>query len=221
MREILANYGNFKRGRTSGIKYIVLHYTANNGDMAQNNGMYFKNNNVGASAHYFVDEREVIRSVKDSDTAWHCETRGMAFKNDCRNNNSIGIEMCSRIDKSGKFYILEDTLYNAAVLTVSLMKKYNVPIKNVIRHFDVCGKMCPKPLVLDINLWYKFKDMLKKLEVGAMVNDIYISLNGKVKAVKSINLDGYNYVKLRDLEDERIKVSFDEKNNVPVVRCVL
>lgn len=220
MREILANYSNFKRGRTSGIKYIVLHYTANNGDTAQNNGMYFKNNNVGASAHYFVDEREVIRSVKDSDTAWHCETRGMAFKNDCRNNNSIGIEMCSRIDKSGKFYILADTLYNAAVLTVSLMKKYNVPIKNVIRHYDVCGKMCPKPLVLDINLWNKFKDMVKKLEVGAMVKDIHISLNGKVKAVKSINLDGYNYVKLRDLEDERIKVSFDAEKGLAVVRCV-
>ena len=37
-------------------KYIVIHYTANDGDTAVNNGNYFKNNAVKASAHYFVDK---------------------------------------------------------------------------------------------------------------------------------------------------------------------
>jgi N-acetylmuramoyl-L-alanine amidase len=152
------NYSSSTRS-TSAIKYIVLHYTANNGDTDEGNGNYFHNNAVGTSAHYFVDEDSATQAVPDNHTAWHCETPGMAFKCGCRNANSIGIEMCS--DKvNGVYVITEQTKKNAVELTKWLMDKYSVPIANVIRHYDVCGKNCPEPWVRVSNEWTDFKKRL-------------------------------------------------------------
>ena len=175
------NSTNFKKGRISDIQYIVIHFTANNGDTAKNNVAYFaNNNNLSASAHYFVDENEVWQSVNDGDTAWHCG--GTSYKHpSCRNVNSIGIEMCSRKDNTGKYYIKEETIKNTIELVKALMVKHNVPIRNVIRHYDVTGKNCPAPLVENADAWAEFKSRLSspKLESG---NDIVWELmNGKHK----------------------------------------
>ena len=72
MREILADKSNYTKKENRNIEYIVVHYTANDGDKAQGNGYYFAQPNRNASAHYFVDENEIVRSVKDKDIAWHC-----------------------------------------------------------------------------------------------------------------------------------------------------
>lgn len=177
------NSANYKSGRTSGIKYIVIHYTANHKDTAKNNADYFNRAEVKASAHYFVDEKEIWQSVKDTDTAYHCGTTGTYKHSNCRNGNSIGIELCSMKDNNGNYYFKDETIKNAAELTKSLMAKYNIPASNVIRHYDVTGKICPAPMVRDANLWSEFKKMIvtnkKKLETG---NDIIWELmNGKHK----------------------------------------
>lgn len=177
------NNTNYKKGRTETIKYIVVHYTANNGDTAKGNASYFANNRgISASAHYFVDEKEVWQSVKDGDTAWHCGAKTYKHKT-CRNSNSIGVEMCSRKDSKGKYYFKDQTVKNAVEIVKGLMKKYNIPIENVIRHYDVTGKNCPAPMVEDAEKWKEFKNMLTtksaKLESG---NDIVWELmNGKHK----------------------------------------
>ena len=57
------NYGD-KRALSS-IKYIVIHFTANDGDTAEKNGKYFQWVNRKASAHYFVDDSMVVQSVPD------------------------------------------------------------------------------------------------------------------------------------------------------------
>lgn len=177
------NSANYKSGRTSGIKYIVIHYTANNGDTAKNNADYFNRAAVKASAHYFVDEKEIWQSVKDTDTAYHCGTTGTYKHSNCRNGNSLGIELCSMKDSNGNYYFKDATVKNAAELTKILMAKYNIPATNVIRHYDVTGKVCPAPMVKNANLWSEFKNMIttngKKLETG---NDIIWELmNGKHK----------------------------------------
>lgn len=178
-----AHTSNFKRGRTGNILYIVEHYTANNGDTAKNNADYFANNGyLSASAHYFVDEKGVWQSVKDTDTAYHCGTAGTYKHPKCRNANSIGIEMCSRKDANGKYYFKEETIKNAANLTKDLMKKHNIPIENVIRHYDVTGKICPAPMVADESLWKEFKSMLTSKPKLVSGNDIVWELmNGKHK----------------------------------------
>ena len=59
------------------IRYLVIHFTANDGDTAKNNADYFAREAPGVSAHFFVDEKEIWQSVREKDIAWHCGTRGM------------------------------------------------------------------------------------------------------------------------------------------------
>lgn len=163
------NPNNYQKGRSFPINWICLHFTSNNGDTAQNNADFFaRESGLRASAHYFVDPNGVVQSVKDGDTAWHCgRERGGSYYNDCRNANSIGIEMCSVI-RNGVYVIPEETMKRAAKLTRELMAKYHVPVSRVCRHYDVTHKQCPEPWVRNPQLWQKFKDMLTEKEVEDM-----------------------------------------------------
>lgn len=155
------NSRNYRKGREFAIHWICLHFTSGNGDTAQNNADYFaREGGLNASAHYFVDTERIVQSVKDGDTAWHCgRERGGSYYNDCRNANSIGIEMCSVI-RNGVYVIPEATMKRAAKLTRELMAKYHVPVSRVCRHYDVTHKDCPEPWVRNPQLWQKFKTML-------------------------------------------------------------
>ena len=171
---------NYKQGRLQEIKYIVIHYTGNNGDTAYNNCIYFKNNaELGSSAHYFVDEYGVYQSVRDEDTAWHCGTRGKYYHPECRNANSIGIELCSRKNSKG-FYFKDTTLDNASLLVQRLMDKYSIDIENVVRHYDVTHKMCPEPFVRVSAAWKQFKEgldnMITQEQFNQMANNWLITL---------------------------------------------
>ena len=71
MKEHLANKANYGSKRDlSKIKYLVIHYTSNDGDSDEANGKYFANNVVKASAHYFVDDDSVTHSVPDDYVAY-------------------------------------------------------------------------------------------------------------------------------------------------------
>jgi len=162
-----ANYGNTRKA--SDIKYIVIHYTANDGDTDENNGKYFKNNVVKASAHYFVDDNSVTRSVPDLYAAYavggkkwtDCnKTGGGKLYGKVTNKNSLSIELCDT-KKDGKLMATEATMENAAALCKELMEKYNVDIDHVVRHFDVNGKHCPV-YFMDNAAWSGFKARLTK-----------------------------------------------------------
>ena len=113
----------------------------NDGDTDENNGKYFKNNVVGASAHYFVDDDSITQSVPDNYIAWHCGATKYKHAY-CRNANSIGVELCDDV-KNGVVYPSDQTIKNALDLVEHLMQKYSIPKDNVIRHYDVSGKLCP------------------------------------------------------------------------------
>ena len=155
-----ANGANFAHGRTQPIEFLVIHYTANNGDTVQNNLDYFSCNAAGASAHYFVDENGYGQSVKDQDTAWHCGANQYKHP-DCRNANSIGIELCSKKDSRGNYYFMDQTVYNAAALARQLMQTYGIDRAHVLRHYDVTGKRCPAPMVDNPTLWENFLNLLE------------------------------------------------------------
>ena len=148
----IANRGNYGDKRnTSNIKYIVVHYTGNDGDHDESNANYFKNRIIKASAHYFVDDDSVTQSVPDNYAAWavggskypSCSrTGGGSMHGVCTNSNSISVELCDTI-RNGQIYPTNRTIENAIALVKTLMKKYNVPASRVIRHFDVTGKECP------------------------------------------------------------------------------
>lgn len=175
LKEQLANPGNYGGSRNaSQIRYLVYHYTGNDGDKAANNAAYFHWNTVKASAHYFVDDTTVWRSVPDLKVAWSVggskyanadKTGGGTMYGIITNTNSISIEMCDTI-RNGVYQASEATLSNASALGRALMEKYGIPIENVYRHFDVTGKHCPSYLV-NAQKWAEFK---KRLEVKIMDN---------------------------------------------------
>ena len=206
IKELLAHISNYSKGRHETIKFLVLHYTANNGDTALSNCKYFSDANRNASAHYFVDEKGVYRSVRDMNVAWHCGSMNGYKHKYCRNTNSIGIEMCSRIDSNGKFYIKEETIANAIELTKYLMEKYDIQVENVIRHYDVTGKICPRPFVEDEKLWLTFKDRLEEEKVKRYNTIDEVPEWGKATIQLMINKGAFADVKNLNLSEDMIRM---------------
>ena len=160
MEFVSCDPSNYRAGRTQPVRYIVMHYTANNGDTARNNCDYYHRvGGLQASAHYFCDEYGVMQSVRECDTAWHCGARAY-WHPECRNGNSIGIEMCSRKRADGSYYIKPETVANAAALAREIMQRYGIDTDHVLRHYDVTGKRCPMPWVDDPAQWTAFLAML-------------------------------------------------------------
>lgn len=162
-----SNYGG-ARDRSQ-IVYLVLHFTANDGDKASNNAKYFQQPNRKASAHYFVDDENVYQSVSDLYVAWSVggarysdckETGGGSLYGKCTNANSISIELCDT-KKNGKVQATPATINNAIELICDLMQKYSIDLEHVIRHFDVNGKKCPAYYV-DNKAWQEFKKTLSE-----------------------------------------------------------
>ena len=194
----LSNRGNYGAWRdTDVIKFIVMHYTGNDGDTAKANCNYFANNVVKASANYFVDDNSIYRSVPDDYVAWSvggskysdCATTGGGkFHGQCTNTNSISIEMCDTV-RDGRIDVSDATLKNAVELCRMLMNKYNVPISRVICHFDVTGKACPNFgngswIYGERKDWKKFKAMLEgddmtEAEVEKIVRNILAGYDTK------------------------------------------
>ena len=170
---------NFKKGNGKQNKYIVIHYVGAEGG-AEDNCKYFESFYRAASANYFVGHAgEVWQCVEDSDIAWHCGA--LNYKHpECRNSNSIGIEMCCR--KGDDWYFEQATITSTIGLVKELMAKYNIPVENVIRHYDVTGKRCPEPYVRNTVDWNLFKSQLTTTKIEKKKSNEEIAqevINGK------------------------------------------
>ena len=151
------------------IKYIVIHWVGA-ASSAKNNADYFYSADRSASAHYFVDDKEIWQSVLDKNAAWAVgggpldqaspyAKYGKKYFNKCTNSNSISIEMCCKKNSQGKLYITDETIDLTAELVQMLQKKYSISDKNVIRHFDVNGKLCPGTHIEELK-WEKLHSKL-------------------------------------------------------------
>lgn len=161
INEKLVKY-NFSSRKGTSIKYIVIHDTGNTSKGADANAhfSFFNSTDRQSSAHYFVDDTQVLKIIKDSDKAWHCGDGNGKYG--ITNENSLGIEIC--INMNGNFNIAFD---KAAELTSFLMKKYNITLENVVRHYDASRKICPNSM--SKNNWMLWDDFLTK------VNRYYIN----------------------------------------------
>ncbi len=134
---------------TDGIAGIVVHYTANPGTTAQQNRDYFEglaeSHITKASSNYIIGlDGEIIRCVPDDE---------VAYASNERNHDTISIECC-HFDETGEFYM---QTYNSLVhLVAYLMGRYDIPLEEVIRHYDVTGKPCPKYYVDHPEEWAAF-----------------------------------------------------------------
>lgn len=199
------NPDNYKRGREQPVSFLVYHYVGAEGSALQNAKYFNTHKNVNASAHYFVGNKTengaIYRCVKEEDTAWHVGANKY-YHPTCRNANSIGIEMCCHLDENENWYIDEVTYEKAAELGKDIMMRYNIPMENVLRHYDVTHKQCPKPLI-DEAKWADFKKRLEDdMVYYRTINDIPESYRPSIqKLVDSGYLKGYGYGVLSVSED--------------------
>ncbi len=199
------------------VNAVVVHYMGNPNTTAKANRNYFENlkttKTTYASSHYIIGlEGEIIRCVPESEIAY-CSNH--------RNSDTISIECCHP-DATG---IFNEKTYNSLIWLLSdICIRYKIePVNGVIRHYDVTGKMCPLYYVKNINEWNILKsNVVKKInnsEKGQqeMVEKIEILVNGKSEDVETILKDGYNFIKLRELEKFGFSVGFDSDKKVPSI----
>ena len=148
------------------VNYIAIHYTANPGSTAMSNRDYFENlattqeNKV--SSHFVVGlEGEVVQCIPTSE---------MSYATNSRNVDTISIECCHP-DETGQF---NDATYSSAVkLTAWLCTRFGLGTDQVIRHYDVTGKDCPKYDVENPDAWIQMKE-----DIAAQIQEDY-ALQGK------------------------------------------
>lgn len=137
------------------VNNIVIHYTANPGATAIQNRDYFEglkeSKITKASSHFIVGlEGEIVQCIP----TWE-----IAYASNDRNGDTIAIECC-HWDESGKF--TKETYQSMVNLTSWLCLKFGLDSEDVIRHYDVTGKNCPKYFVEDEEAWEEFKMYVQK-----------------------------------------------------------
>ena len=136
------------------VKGIVVHYTANPQSSAKNNRNYFENlkntHLTKASSHFIIGlEGEIIQCIPLNE---------ISYASNHRNKDTISIECCHP-NQSGRF--TNETYNSLQTLIKSLMKTYNLDKNDVIRHYDITGKECPKYFVTHPQKWEEFKNSLE------------------------------------------------------------
>lgn len=137
--------------KTDGIQKIVVHYLGNPKTTAQENHDYFESlkdlQDTCMSANYVVGlNGEIIQCVPDGEVAWASNKA---------NYYSISIENCHE-DTTGRFN--DSTYWSDVHLVAYLTEKYGLGRDDIIRHYDVTGKDCPKWFVEHPEDWEKFRD---------------------------------------------------------------
>lgn len=130
---------------------VVLHYVGNPGTTARANRNYFASLSSGqegtyASSHFVVGlDGEVIQCVPLTEVAYASNTR---------NDDTVSIEVCHP-DDTGEFSAV--TYQRAVELTAWLCRTFDLdPETDVIRHYDVTGKVCPRYYVENPEAWERF-----------------------------------------------------------------
>lgn len=207
IEKLLTPYNFTNKDSVGRIKYIVIHYVGALGG-AKANCQYYASKYIGASAHYFVGfDGEIWQSVPDEDIAWHCGASSYKHA-ECRNANSIGIELCvrnkgSQADTSKDWYFEDATVKAAIELTKYLMQKYGVPASHVIRHYDVTGKICPNPYVYNTtkHTWDAFKKAIMSSYLEQRVAHNYKTNNIVNFVVREI-INSQGCIAIKELEDK-------------------
>jgi len=83
------------------VGFVVGHDTGNKNSTAANNVAYYKRVDEYASAHTFIDDKDIIEIIPVTkgqiEKAWHVRydapTDNLTYENDA-NDSSIGVELC-------------------------------------------------------------------------------------------------------------------------------
>lgn len=144
------------------VKHIAIHYTANPGASARANRDYFENlshtHETKVSSHFVIGlEGEVIQCIPSSE---------ISYATNERNVDTLSIECC-HMDETGVF---EQATYDSVVrLTAWLCTRFGLTAEDVIRHYDVTGKNCPKYYVENPSAWEQMK-----ADIAGQIQEDYV-----------------------------------------------
>ena len=134
---------------------IVVHYTANPGVDAVANRNYFNNlpkanerkqKKTYASSHFVIGlDGTIVQCIPLEE---------MSYASNDRNSDTVSIECCHK-KENGKF--AAQTQAALIQLCTYLCIKFDLTEENLIRHYDVTGKICPKYFVEHPDAWETFK----------------------------------------------------------------
>ena len=158
---------------------IVIHYTGDYGASAERLSLFFNNVSKG----YFKDAKKQINTScnyivgYDGTIIQKAEDNQMTYSVCEFNPGSIAIEVCYN-SKDGKF--TDEAIQALSELVPMLQRKYNIDNKNVVRHYDLTGKLCPYYYV-ESKRWSELKEkitlknnedekILYRVQVGAFKN---------------------------------------------------
>jgi N-acetylmuramoyl-L-alanine amidase len=135
------------------VQAIVVHWVGNPLTSAEFNRVYFeslKNGTTKASAHYIIDNREIVRCIPEAEVAYHCGSPAGTYTpwaaakwgNEHPNWYCLGIEHCHP-GWSGEWE--KETIRQSRLLCAGLCFQYGLdPMTDIVRHYDITGKICPK-----------------------------------------------------------------------------
>ena len=143
---ITAGYKSRPGTSLQAVNDIVIHYVGNPGSTAQQNRDYFNKPTTSVSAHFIVGlQGEIIQALP---------LHELSYATNWRNSDTLSIEV-THPDDSGKF---TDASYDALVrLTAWLLHTADLQAGDVIRHYDVTGKLCPLYYVEHEDAWLALK----------------------------------------------------------------
>lgn len=151
-KEIIPKDSDSRRGEyLEDITGIVIHYVGNPGTSAKQNRTYYANPGTEVNSHFLIGlDGEILQCLP-------LEEKSSASNE--RNRDTISIEVCHP-DESGAFN--EKSYASLIKLTTWLCQKAGLSSSQVIRHYDVTGKLCPIYFVQHPEAWQRFQDDLKK-----------------------------------------------------------
>lgn len=147
------------------VNAVVIHYTGNPGTTAAQHRHYYgelaKTKEASVSSNFVVGiEGEVIQCVPSDE---------VAYASNNRNSDTLSIEVCHK-DKSGKF--TEASYESVVKLTAYLCTKFDLGEDQIIRHYDVTGKKCPKYYVEHEDKWLQLKkDVMESKKTASWKNN--------------------------------------------------
>ncbi len=140
------------------ITCVVIHYLGNPKTTAQENHDYFESlknnlqydvsNRISMSANYIVGiDGEIIECVPPGE---------VAYASNSANSYSVSIENC-HVDDTGR--LTEATYESLVHLTAYVMDMFDLDDRDdILRHYDITGKDCPRYYVANEDKWEQFKD---------------------------------------------------------------
>lgn len=166
---------------TMNVQYIGRKYVKKEGKSFESDGVTpFR----FGSAHIFCDMDSVTEAIPTDEVAWGCGDRNYkggyqriaekVFKRR-QNYETISVEICNNDVIKDSPQDWEAAVGNALQWVVTFLKTYNLKIDKVgslfprgvdeapeagtvllLRHYDITGKICPKPFIDNPSAWKYF-----------------------------------------------------------------